>query len=58
MCVRFSAINDYYDSNDYVGGIGEIDVTFKELLYDFYSEDLSEKVRTSLKARKAKGKFK
>ena len=57
MGVRFIAINDHYDSNDYVGGIGEIDVAFKELLYDFYSEDLSEKVRTSLKARKAKGKF-
>ena len=57
MGVRFIAINDHYDSNDYVGGIGEIDVAFKELLYDFYSEDLSEKIRSSLKARKAKGKF-
>lgn len=29
MDVRFIAINDHYDSNDYVGGIGEIDVAFK-----------------------------
>lgn len=29
MGVRFIAINDNYDSSDYVGGIGEIDVAFK-----------------------------
>lgn len=29
MGVRFIAISDHYDSNDYVGGIGEIDVAFK-----------------------------
>ena len=29
MGVRFIAINDHYDSNDYVGGIGEIDVAYK-----------------------------
>lgn len=35
MGVRFIAINDNYDSADYVGGIGEIDVAFKGILYDF-----------------------
>lgn len=35
MGIRFIAINDNYDSKDYVGGIGEIDVQFKALLYDF-----------------------
>jgi DNA invertase Pin-like site-specific DNA recombinase len=57
MQVRFIAVNDNYDSNDYAGGIGEIDVAFKEILYDFYSEDLSEKIKSSFKVRKAKGKF-
>ena len=45
MGVRFIAINDNYDSKDFVGGIGEIDVAFKGILYDFYSEDLSEKIK-------------
>lgn len=57
MGVRFIAINDNYDSNDYVGGIGEIDVAFKRILYDFYSEDLSEKVTTAMRARHEQGKY-
>lgn len=32
MSVRFIAINENYDSADYVGGIGEIDVAFKGIL--------------------------
>lgn len=43
MGVRFIAINDNYDSADYVGGIGEIDVAFKGILYDFFSEEQSSK---------------
>lgn len=57
MGVRFIAINDNYDSKDFVGGIGEIDVAFKGILYDFYSEDLSEKIKTSFEVSRAKGKY-
>lgn len=57
MGVRFIAVNDNYDSKDFAGGIGEIDVAFKGILYDFYSEDLSQKVKSSLAARKAKGNY-
>ena len=44
MGVRFISINDNYDSKNYQGSIGEIDVNFKNLLYDLYSKDLSQKV--------------
>ena len=57
MGVRFIAINDNYDSKDFVGGIGEIDVAFKGILYDFYSEDISEKIKTSFEVSRAKGKY-
>ena len=57
MGIRFIAINDNYDSKDYVGGIGEIDVQFKALLYDFYSKDLSQKVSTAVMARNARNFF-
>ena len=57
MGVRFIAINDNYDSKDFVGGIGEIDVAFKGILYDFYSEDLSQKIKSSFAAKKAQGKY-
>lgn len=57
MCVRFIAINDHYDSNDYVGGIGEIDVAFKGILYDFFSEEQSQKVSSTLDAKRSNGKY-
>lgn len=57
MGVRFIAVNDDYDSKNFAGGIGEIDVAFKGILYDFYSDDLSQKVRSSLAARKAQGNY-
>lgn len=57
MGIRFIAINDSYDSSECEGGVGEIDVAFKALLYDFYSEDLSQKIKTSLTVRKEQGKF-
>jgi site-specific DNA recombinase len=57
MCVCFIAINDNYDSADYVGGIGEIDVAFKEILYDFFNEEQSIKVSTTLDAKRGSGKY-
>lgn len=57
MGVRFIAINDHYDSNDYVGGIGEIDVAFKGILYDFFSEEQSQKVSSTLDAKHSNGKY-
>lgn len=57
MGIRFIAINDNYDSNEYIGGIADIDVQFKTLLYDFYSKDLSDKIITALDARKGNGMF-
>lgn len=57
MGVRFIVINDNYDSNDYVGGIGEIDIAFKGILYDFFSEEQSQKVTTTLDAKRGSGKY-
>ncbi len=57
MGVRFIAINDGYDSNDHVGTTGGIEIAFKSLLYDMYSKDLSEKMRSSLLVRRKRGDF-
>ncbi len=52
--VRFIAINDDYDSIQYkYGSAGLIDVSFKNVIYDLYSKDLSRKVRGT-KAQLAK----
>ena len=57
MGVRFISINDGYDSSRYKGSIADIDMNFKNLLYDLYSKDLSEKVRSSLAIRKEMGQY-
>ncbi|MBR6770337.1 MAG: recombinase family protein [Lachnospiraceae bacterium] len=55
--IRFISINDHYDSQKYQGSIGNLDMNFKNLLYDLYSKDLSRKVRSSLTAKKEQGKY-
>ena len=46
--VRFIAVSDHYDSADYDGGTGGLDVAFKFLMHEHYSKDLSKKVRSAL----------
>ena len=55
--VRFVSINDNYDSADYAGTNVGIDIAFKNILHDYYSRDLSIKVRTAQRARMATGKY-
>lgn len=57
MNVRFIAINDGYDSAKERGNGTEIDIQFKGLLYDYYSKELSSKVKQSLKQRRMKGTY-
>lgn len=57
MGVRFISINDKYDSEKYTGNVADIDVNFKNLIYDLYSKDLSAKIKASFRALKEQGKF-
>lgn len=57
MGVRFIAINDGYDSNDYDGTTGGIELAFRNLLYDMYSKDLSVKMCSALEIRRKRGDF-
>lgn len=56
MGVRFISIHDKYDSDQYSCNVADIDVNFKNLLYDLYSKDLSLKIKASVKAVKEQGK--
>lgn len=49
--VRFIAVNDHFDSTR-KGDLDSLDTSFQALIYDLYSRDLSQKVRTA-KARLA-----
>lgn len=55
--VRFISVNDGYDSSQNQSGTGELDTAFKSLLYDFYSRDLSVKVKSALKAKRESGQY-
>ena len=55
--VRVIAINDGYDSADYIGATGGINIAFRNFIYDSYSKDLSTKVRSAMRVRMEKGKF-
>ena len=55
--VRFISVNDRFDSNDFEGTTGGLDVGFRNLIYALYSKDLSQKVRSAKKTRMEKGEF-
>ncbi|GHV15215.1 hypothetical protein FACS1894219_12000 [Clostridia bacterium] len=45
--IRFIAVSDGFDSNNYKGDTGGIDVAFKFLMHEYYSHDLSKKVKSA-----------
>ncbi len=54
--VRFIAVNDGLDSIR-PGDIDSLDTSFRALLYDLYSRDLSRKVRSAKRLRAQKGEW-
>lgn len=55
--IRFISLNDSYDSKNHIGTTTELDVSFKGLMYDLYSKDLSLKVKSALHTRKEQGLY-
>ncbi len=55
--IRFIGINDGYDSQDYVGSTGGMDTAFKNFIYELYSRDLSEKVKSGVAACMKRGEY-
>ena len=44
--IRFVSVDDRFDTNDYKDSTGGIDVAFKFLMHEYYSKDLSKKVKS------------
>lgn len=55
--VRFIAVNDGYDSDDYKGSTAGMEIVMKYIVYSYYSRDLSQKIKTVMSTRKSKGEF-
>lgn len=55
--VRFISINDGYDSNDYKGTTGGLEVVMRNIIYAAYSKDLSVKTTTAKIQMMKQGKY-
>ena len=55
--IRFISVNDHYDSSAHDGKTVGMDITFRNLIYDYYSKDLSSKVKTAMRSKQEKGEF-
>lgn len=57
LMIRFISINDGYDSNDFRGITGGIDIAMKNIAYTMYSRDLSEKIKSARRIQYKNGKY-
>ena len=55
--IRFISINDHYDSLQHEGKTIGMDVAFKNLVYDYYSKDLSKKVKSAMNMKQREAKY-
>lgn len=54
---RFISVNDFFDSNDYVGTTGGIELALKNLINAMYSKDISVKAKSARKTRQRRGEY-
>ncbi len=58
MGVRFISVNDNYDSADLAdGATGGLDVAFKNLVYDYYSREMSKKQKIAWQRMAQQGQY-
>ena len=55
--VRFISVNDHFDSNTLHGDTGGINIAFKYLVSEFYSRDLSIKIRSARSIKLKRGEY-
>ncbi len=54
---RFISVNDGFDSNDYIGTTGGLELALRNLINGLYSKDLSKKIRSANITRGRRGEF-
>jgi len=55
--IRFISINDNFDTNDFIGETGGLEVAFKYLINEMYSYDLSVKSKSAKRAKMNRGEY-
>ena len=54
---RFVSVSDNFDSDHFKGSTGGIDMTFKFLMHEAYSRDLSKKIKSAKQAKMLRGDY-
>ncbi len=54
---RFISVNDSFDSSDYMGTTGGLELALRNLINGLYSKDLSVKVRSAIQTRNRRGQY-
>ena len=54
---RFVSVGDAFDSNDYIGTTGGMELALRNLVNGMYSKDLSLKIRSAVKTRNRRGMY-
>lgn len=52
---RFISVNDHFDTNNYIGTTGGLELAIRNLVNGMYSKDLSLKIRSANRARSRSG---
>lgn len=55
--IRFIAVNNNFDSKNYIGTTPDMDVAFENLMYDYFSEENSVKIKNDLMGRRMRGNY-
>lgn len=55
--IRFISVNDRYDSAKMKGRTSGVDIAFRNVIYSYYSKDLSMKVKSGKRAKALNGAF-
>lgn len=55
--VRFISVSDRFDSAEHEGGTGGMEVALKLLVHEYYSRDLSRKIKSSVHERMRRGEY-
>jgi DNA invertase Pin-like site-specific DNA recombinase len=52
---RFISVSDYFDSDKHEGGTGGMEVAFKFIMHEYYSKDLSRKIKSARHEKMRRG---
>lgn len=55
--IRYISVNDNYDSNNFKGTTGGFELAIQNIVNDYYSKDISKKIRSSQKLLIEQGKY-